>query len=336
MPCKKLSNPGRARGISMVEILVAMVIGFLLLAGITQVYTSNHAATRTINGYSYQQENARAALNNLTQSLRLAGHYGGLQSEKISNIGSVNITAVGSCNNNWITDVEFPLQGFEGAAAVGSVANLPSGCISANHYVANSDIMVVRYGSPMSMTPYGSLSATKVYLRSSIISGITGGEILLGSDIGNSVVGNNTDGVGTYNYEYKTELYYVRPCSILNGDACTDGIPTLVRLGIDGTSFTAETIAEGVEQLQIEYGVDSDTDYVADSYVSASAITDWSNVVSARFSLVIRSLQNDSTYTDSSTYSLVGGYNYTPVSADQSFHRKSFTRLVQLRNMSRG
>lgn len=336
MSNKNTFNYSQAMGISMVETLVAMVIGILLLAGITQVYTSNHTATRMINGYSYQQENARAALNNLTQSLRLAGHYGGVQGNEISTVGSVSISNVGSCNNAWITNAVRPLQGFEGANAVGSVANLPAGCIPTDHYVANSDIMVVRYGSPAAMTPYASMSASKVYLRSSIILGITGGEILLGNDRTSSLVGDNSDGVGTYNYEYKTELYYVRPCSILNGSACTDGIPTLVRLGIDGTSFTAETIAEGVEQFQIEYGVDSDSDYVADGYVSAGSVSDWDAVVSARFSIVIRSLQNDNTYTDANTYSLVGGFNYTPATADNNFHRKAFTRLVQLRNMSRG
>lgn len=323
----------------MVELLIAMVVGLFLLAGVVQVYVSNHKATRVISGFSAQQENARVALGSITQSLRLAGHYGGIAPDEINVLGSLSITGIGSCNHSWITNTSQPIQGYEGASAIGSVTNFPSGCIDASHYVANSDILVVRYASPTTLTPISSLTGTKVYLRSALTAltgGIVGGEILLGSDASLTQVGSGSDGVGIYNYEYKTDVFYLRPCSEVNCSSCSDGVQSLVKISIDGTAFTEEIIAEGVEQFQVEYGVDTGSDYVADIYNTATSITDWRRVVSARFSLVVRNDQVDLGYADSTTYSLAGGHDYTPAAGVNSYRRKSFTKVVQLRNMSRG
>jgi len=124
----------RQHGISLVELLVAMVVGLMLLTGILQVYVSNHTAASTISGFSGQQENARIALNAITSSLRLAGHYGGVNPSKINTLGSPGITGVGSCNQAWVVDTTQAIRGYDGAAAIGNVDDLPSNCISTDAY----------------------------------------------------------------------------------------------------------------------------------------------------------------------------------------------------------
>lgn len=340
MPKRRLG-----RGYTLIEVLVAMAVSGILLNALIQVFMSNSAASRTIVGFSSLQENARTALHDLTHSFRLAGHYGGIDKDDIAIIGSVNVTGVGSCNNSWILNTDSPIQGFEGASAIASVTGFPLGCIPTDQYVPNSDLVVMRYGSSLNATPLASLSASKVYLRTAIGSGgIDGGEILLGSDKSSSTVGSGVDAVGTYNYEYKTELYFLRPCSALNGTECTNGISTLMRYKIEGSTFSLEPIAEGVEQFQIEYGVDtkdesgniSKRDYVADVYQTATNVSNWADVVSARFSLVIRSENSDNAINDTQTYALAGDFDYKPASDDANYSRKIFTKVVQLRNMSRG
>ncbi len=323
-----------------------MGVGIILLNAIIQVYTSNHRATRTISGYSSLQENSRISISQITQSLRLAGHYGGVEPNDIQVITGLSITGIGGCDHDWVTDTTQSITGYEGAANVGAIIDLPSNCIPTGHYVEDSDILAIRYASPSGAAPVSGLNSSKVYIRTSVGGGIQGGELLLGANIGSTSLNGGADNVGVYNYAYKTELFFLRPCSELNGSACDDEIPTLVKYTLDGATLTLEAIAEGVEQFQIEYGVDlvdasngtsqPGNDYVADSYVLASDVDDWREVVSARFSVVIRSEHKDSSTQDLSTYDLAGEFEYTPTSDLQQYSRKAFTKVVQLRNMTRG
>ncbi len=333
---KKHSSRYKHTGISLVELLVAMAVGIMLLAGIIQVYLSNYTATKMITGFSAQLENSRVAIGSVTRSLRSAGHYGGVDGNDIGAIGAVNISGIGSCNHAWVTNVRQPIFGYEGASAIGGVTNFPANCIPSGEYVANTDILAVRYGAASGLAPIGGLSSAKVYLRTAISQGINGGEILLGSDSGLTSLGAGVDGVGIYNYEYKMEMYYVRPCSEADCGGCDDGMPSLVRLRLDGEVLTAETLAEGVEQFQVEYGIDSNSDYVVDSYADANGVADWNQVMSARFGLVVRGDNKDSAYTDEQTYVLPGGYVYQPDTEVTSYRRKAYSKVVQLRNMNRG
>ncbi len=343
---KHSNNIRIPHGISLIELLVSMGVGIILLNAIIQVYASNHRATQTISGFSTLQENSRVSISQITRSLRLAGHYGGVEPNQIEVLSGLSITGVGDCNHDWITDISQSIVGYEGATNAGAISDLPSNCIPSGHYVEDSDVLAIRYASPSGAAPVSGLNSTKVYMRTSIGGGIQGGELLLGADIGSTNLGGGADNVGVYNYAYKTELFFLRPCSELNGSACDDGIPTLVKYTLDGSTFTLEAIAEGVEQFQIEYGVDlvdfsegssqPGNDYVADSYVLASDVDDWREVVSARFSLVIRSEHKDSSTQDLSTYDLAGEFEYTPTSDLQQYSRKAFTKVVQLRNMTRG
>ena len=63
-------------GISLVEVLVALVISLFLLGGIVQVYTGNKATFAFTNSLAEIQENGRFALDIVSQDLRLSGEWG--------------------------------------------------------------------------------------------------------------------------------------------------------------------------------------------------------------------------------------------------------------------
>lgn len=338
-------NTQKQNGISLVEILIVMTLGGVLLNTVIQMFLSSTTASRTVVGSSSMHDNARTALDDLITSLRFAGHYGGIKGNDIEPRGNVAVTGIGGCNQAWIFNTNEPIRGYQGAETISGVAGLPSGCIPNDQYVADSDLVVVRYGATAGAAPLGTLDGDQVYLRTATGSqGIDGGEILLGSDSALTAIGAGTDQVGTYNYGYKIAFYFLRPCSALNGSECSDGLSTLVRYSLDGETLVAEEIAEGVEQFQIEYGLDlmdengdaSKSDYVADVYRTADAVADWSEVVSARFHLIIRSELPDPTFTDNNTYYMFGDYSFEPDDDVINYRRKLFTKVVQLRNMSRG
>jgi len=63
-------------GFSLVELLVALALSSLLLAGMFQIFASNKQAFALQNGVSRMQENGRIAMEVMTKNLRSAGFMG--------------------------------------------------------------------------------------------------------------------------------------------------------------------------------------------------------------------------------------------------------------------
>jgi type IV pilus assembly protein PilW len=120
-----------------------------------------------------------------------------------------------------------------------------------------------------------------------------------------------------------TIVYYIRPSDTVR----TGGVrnPSLWR--IIGSGAPQELI-EGIEAMQIRYGVDTDGDRLVNSYVTADAVANWNRVISVSFALLIRSVEPDSP-PSAQTFSMMG----TAVGpfADR-YQRTLYTTTVTLRN----
>jgi len=86
-------------------------------------------------------------------------------------------------------------------------------------------------------------------------------------------------------------------------------------------------LVEGVEDMQIRYGIDSDNDQFANQYVNSAAVPDFEDVVSIRIMLLVRSI-DDFVTEAAQTYSF-NGASTTP--GDRRL-RQVFTATVALRN----
>src|SRR5262249_19731738 len=95
------------------------------------------------------------------------------------------------------------------------------------------------------------------------------------------------------------------------------------------SALAAEEIVEGVDTMQITYGVDSDLDGDLDTYQTANAVADWSRVVAGRIGLLLRSPDEYGTDVDSVVY-LVNGTDYDPVNDRRV--RQVFTTTAAIRN----
>ena len=102
-----------------------------------------------------------------------------------------------------------------------------------------------------------------------------------------------------------------------------------------------QLLADGVEQIQYQYGVDTDGDAVADQFLNAGSVTNWNQVVAVNVDTIIRSSNQDHAIADSNTYALAGGssvaggINFTPASSAQVYHRKQISKLIHVRNRVR-
>lgn len=95
------------QGFGLVELMVAMVIGLILMAGVTEIFISSKRTYATTNELSRLQENARYAAHMLTQDLRVAGYSG--CSPNIRNM--LNTSGTGYSKTLW--DITQAVGGWE-------------------------------------------------------------------------------------------------------------------------------------------------------------------------------------------------------------------------------
>jgi type IV pilus assembly protein PilW len=91
----------------------------------------------------------------------------------------------------------------------------------------------------------------------------------------------------------------------------------------------AEELVEGVDGMRLLFGIDSSNDQQADSYVRASGVSNWNNVVSVRVALLVRSLEQYGNAVNTKTYELL---DTTTTSFGDRRQRQIFSSTVTLRN----
>lgn len=334
--CNHLIHLSKCVGFSLVELMVSMAISFVLLLAITNVYLGSKETYRVREDFSKLQELGRQGLEVLTRSILMTDHWGGVPSSDIT-VGTVTgITAgSGACDAAWIQNTNQPLIGEDGVSAVSGLTQFQN-CVATNEYVPNSDVLIIRYADSQPVIDSVVNASSGLFIRSEVESR---GQLFVGSS-GTSGTGVGTSSTlnATRNYQYRVEAYFLRNCSDV---PCTDGIPTLSRLTMIDNALQLELIADGVEQIQYQYGLDTDGDAVADQFVNAGNVVNWNQVVAVNIDAIIRSANQDHSVSDTATYSLAGGssvaggINFTPASSVQTHHRKQLSKLIHVRNRVR-
>ena len=312
------------RGFSLVELMVSLVITLILLAGIGQIFLSSKKSYTLQDSLARIQESGRYAMDVLSQDLRRAGYWGGNADIDTITGTQAQFTETGTCvanGTNWARMLDknvFGLNDTRGAYGCLPAATLPP-----------QDILLVRYAAPWQVggTTTPTFEANQFYLRSSLFEG----KLFKGSeeaDASNIIAG----AAAVRTAELIAKAYYIDPATNTGTSKCGGGtVPSLYRLGLVNGVPTAEEVAYGVENLQVQYGIDTDGDGSVDSYVDAAGSTDamWDQVVAVRIWLLIRAECPDTGYTNSTIYSLAGA---DLPAFDDSFRRKLYTSTVQLRN----
>lgn len=328
----------RERGASLVELMVAMTIGLILSAAAAAVYLQTSKTYNIEDDLSRLQENGRAALDIISRDVRMAG-YNGCNGQSITPLINVNTPA--SYAYNFSTGI----QGFYGSGGSWSPAP-PADAPVPSSASQSSDVITLRRadsaGMPLTapfmssptaaipVFPGNGLSVGDIVLLSDCVGAaifqISGGSPDTGTVLhaaGGAGPGNSTGDVGRVfgsNAELakvNTVTYFVSPSQFGTG-------PALWR--VIGTQ-PAEELAENIEQIRILFGVDSDGDQSANSYVPPSPAVNMANVVSVRISLLVRS-GNANDATQAQTYF----FNGTSVVATDKRIRRAFSATIGLRN----
>ncbi|MCW8885235.1 MAG: prepilin-type N-terminal cleavage/methylation domain-containing protein, partial [Motiliproteus sp.] len=66
-------SPKRQRGLSLVELMIALVVSSMLMLGVFQIFLGSSNTDRVARSYARIQENGRLAMDILTRNIRMAG-----------------------------------------------------------------------------------------------------------------------------------------------------------------------------------------------------------------------------------------------------------------------
>lgn len=336
-------------GFSLVELMVAITLAMLVMAVTSSVFLSSSKARRETDQASQQVENGRYAMQVLGDDLQLAGYYsefdpGPLPTPLVKpNPCATDVASLKA-------SIPLHVQGYDKPDAA-TIALLT--CI--NDVRAGTDIVVIRRTSSCVAGSAGcdAFSAGAPYFQAALCASAS--ELDSASATDYYAMDTTTAGLTKHKkdcltaadyHRYLTSIYFVA-----NNDIGSDGIPTLKRAELGAGGFSIVPLVEGIEDMQIEYGLDTSAVpdgapdvFTADpdGYTGSGALGpagNWRNVVAARITLLARNTATSFGYTDTKTYTL--GLNadgtpntFSPSGSALAFKRHIFTSEVRLTNPS--
>jgi type IV pilus assembly protein PilW len=338
----KAASRRRQAGLSLIELMISITIGLIILTAMALVFV-NASSTRTeLERVSRQIENGRYAIELLSSDLRMAGFYGELD------VGTIAGTALPAnpCSltpADWNAAIPVHVQGYDNAGFASA------NCALSNQR-PNTDVVIVRRARACiaGTTGCDTVVAGQPYLQVS----------LCPTDPGTDRHALGPEGSTTFSYRKKDcaatadkRLYYVHIYYVSNDNGEGQAIPTLKRLELSysgGLTWTDMPLVEGIEEFNVEYGIDQDGDGAPDAYtadpsdfpVGACAgncpLNNWMNAVTTRIFLLARNLEMSQDYTDSKTYSLGNDKNGTEVTVTPGgkYRRHVYSSLVRIANVS--
>jgi type IV pilus assembly protein PilW len=354
------------RGFTLVELMVAMTIGLIILAAVSTLFVSSKQTYTTQDRLARLQENARFAMHFIIKDLRMAGYFGCLDE-----ITPDSMSSTLNSGSDFAYNGQIPLEGLD------STNNkwYPSGFATLPTDIKpGTDAVTMRFADDdNSIYLDQEMPNTSAVLKVNSIAGLNVNDIIVISDCVSADImqitqlnssdphivhnagapppgtpGNSTQKLskayspstapdGTKVMKFVTRTYFIKPGA--------SGSPALFRQ--DNTAAAVELV-DGIENLQVLFGKDTDSDGVPNVYLKAGdtgleSTADWSTVKSVRFGIIAVTVNDKDTDVDSGTYDVDGDcptgalitdscYDFTPDLGDRN-KRRVFQAVVQLRNL---
>ena len=312
-------------GITLVELMVALTIGSFLMIGAVQIYNQSRQAFVINESIARVQETAQFAMDTIEADLRMASNWGrhsrGAAIDGRSLIGDddpLSLLPPGNCGATWALDLGQPLVGSNNAYT------LPCGATGGAQ--PNSDVITTRRATVAAMPPEdGRLQIQTTRIQ---------GELFKDGIV---PAGFDPDPTVSQTHNLLVNSYYVAATSEL-----IPGVPTLRRKmltrGAGGPEIVDQEVAPGVENIQLQLGVDVDQDNTVDRYVNPgdpifipgdAAFIAGARVITARVWIVVRGVTLE--------IGIVDTVNYQPGDVtlgvfSDNFRRMQISKTILLRN----
>ncbi len=329
-----------SRGFTLVELMVAMLLGLIVIGGATSIMLANKQSYRANEALSQVQETARTAFELLARDLRQAGATG---CDNSGRVGSVLKTT----GSQWWLDWG-AITGYDGSTAMPAV-DIGS---AATERIDGTDAFEIRGTDGMAYSvETHDASAASIKLNATLPA-IQVNDVLLVCDFDHATIfqvsqytsanatllhatgatqqpGNCTKGLGfppaacdtnpgnTYTFGPNSQVARLAAVSwyIGNNNRPDEGGRSLYRRRLGaGATVSVEEVVAGVRDLQLQYRVEGSNAFVDASAMSAS---DWQNVNAVMLRLTMDSTERNIA---------------TAQGANSGRLERTFTHLVTLRN----
>ena len=327
----------RSRGFTIIEFMIAMTLSLMVLAALTAAFVASSRSRAEIEKANEQIENGRFALQILTDDLEMAGFYSHLDLDIALNVEfpmvmptakinpcTTSVSAVG-LNNDLVEALPMHIQGYDDLAALGGELD---DCLA--DFQAGTDIVVVRRtatcvggAANCAVTvgaPYFQASLCATDLNNTAAVNYFELELAANATLSNLGRTKRDCATAADGRQYLTHIYFIS-----TNDGSGNNIPTLKRAELGNAAapagFTIVPLAHGVQDLQFEYGIDTNGDGPPDVFVSnpdthnggncagtaaekAACVANWRNVMVVRINLLARNSSTTPDHVDTKEYSL--------------------------------
>jgi len=355
-----MNHMGRQSGLTLVELLIASVLGLLLVLGVTRLFVSGSDSFRLAESIGRMQESGRLAQDILGRTIRNADYW-----------GCLNFAEVDSILDETHKDYDAELHDFSSPEAIqfeiGDGTFAATGTVVIKLKGARSPGISMTGMNPssaiidVSSLPSGVLGAGGLALLTDCangvifqLSGVNESSRKLQHNTGNSVIPGNIKNAGicpngsssancfpdTYSsgdiFIPYSERYYIRE---------DGGRRSLVFDGIGGTGVVnRQELVSDVLDMQVQVGTGPQGDNIINSWQAVSAgnlatinNTSVTYVKAVRVSLLVRSAEDRvagsrqsvcyPAWTDCS-----GGNNWTPADVNDRHYYRVYTSTYSIRN----
>lgn len=317
------------KGFSLVELLVAMVVGLVIVAGAFSLHSASRKTQVSNEAQMDMVADARFAIEMIAYDLRHAGMWGGTNKDGLieckstdaactsTSTGDIPPSAMsGDCAVGWYYNIARPVFATDDSAGNPYSAT----CIPASEkYLAGTDILEIKYADSNVPTV---LRANQAYVRSNFVNG----RIFIGST--QPKLNANDSHPLTANHELHAYAYYISD----HTDAAGDGTPSLRRVSlVNSPTLQNQTLISGVADLQVQFGEDIDDDLQIDRYVDPDDVIDWADVYAVKVWLLMRSDEQEIGIDTTKSFTIAG--NTANYGGQDDYRYFLVTSVVSLRNV---
>lgn len=328
----------RQSGLTLVELMVAMTLSMVLLAGVMVLFSGNKISYRMQEGLSAIQDSGRYAMAQIKRDIESSG-FGGCLTEDLK----VDIKPI-----LWIAAPDY-VEEFQNGIRITADNDVSGADVDGEAVVDGTDVLQIRglmggtvFYAAQRMFPNNPITllgdATDEFATDdyAVLSDCSGADIVqVAADptfADNKTTITHLPTLLSRKFGSDSELaalslrtYFIGTSAGVNNSGAA--VRALYRS--DGT--TVQEIVQGVEDMQILFGVDTNADGVADAFQAPDAVADWSGVVNVQVSLLVNSIDN--------TTEEAAQYIFRPddpapqlPATDDRLMRQEYTAVMTLRN----
>jgi type IV pilus assembly protein PilW len=263
----------RTRGLTLIELIIAMALSCTIVAGALSLYAQVHETWRANERVARMQEQGRVALSVIEPDVELAGYYGFTNTPEsirfVRGTNSSNVLAIAAqmrqvplhatdplpaplaalppgahtCGVNFAVDVTSPVQGSNNVFAAGRGATCAP---YRNRAQPGTDTLTLRRVE----TQTNGAEAGRIQIYASRLASRTGQLMFADGNAPGPVDANH------HIYNLVVRTYYVARDSVGQNNFPALRVKTMTRSG-SAVVFDDEEVMPGIEDLQVQFGIDA-------------------------------------------------------------------------------